>query len=202
MSTKLVLRLAFSSCILTFIFSICVGIITKKSYVDNLDQRKYMIDDYIIHRIVAIDEEYYCGDITEISDIEDISDTIVKVRIDSNNDRIYKKNNTLTLADIVEVYKGDIDTESIYIIEPIYYFQAGDCIMCYEGYYWMYDEDEYILFLNKQKDPNLCEHDDVFVLTTTNYSKYNITTDTKTDNSQKYSTIYNELYKSVLEKYR
>ncbi len=201
MSNKKILKIVLFVTIAVLFASVIIGIITRNSFIDNLEQRKYMNGSYEIQIAPDLNNVYYSGYVDNIDDIEEISDVIIRAKVKSNTDRKYNSGMTITNLDVLEIYKGEIETEDIYIIEPICYLNEAGFISSIMGYYWMNDNDEYILFLDKHKDAHLGDYDDIYIFTTIQYSKFNLSVPDDMKNAQVQYPIYDKLYEEIKQEY-
>lgn len=157
------------------IIAIAVGLITRFSYVDDLSQMEYMDNDEKRTELIAELNGVYIDDkIDSIEDLVETADVIVKVTVSPDYDRVYNTDMTISYVDIIDIYKGDIEGKTASVIEPIFYFADGDYIASINGYSWMKEEEEYILFLTKLKDAHLGNDEYIYIPTTARYSKYSI----------------------------
>ena len=201
MSNIKILKIALFVTIAILIVSVLIGIVTRNSFIDNLEQREYMNGNYEIQIAPDLNNVYYSGNVDNVNDIEEISDVIIKAKVKSNVDRNYNSGMTITNVDVLEIYKGEIGTEEIYIIEPICYLSEPGFISSVMGYYWMNDNDEYILFLDKCEDVHLGGYDDIYIFTTIQYSKFNLSIPDDMKNAQVQYPIYDKLYEEIKQGY-
>lgn len=201
MNNKTVLKIAAITGVIITVATIVVAIVTKLSFVNNVDQRIYMNGNYRVSLMPDLNEVFLDNQIKNMENLEEVSDVIVRVKVDLEEERKFNSDMTITNVKIVEVYKGNVEEDDIYIIEPVYYFTSGDYIISTQGYYWMNDEDEYILFLEKVKDAHFGEQEYIYLPTTTLYSKYNMNKADDLEHAAKGHKIYQEIYEAVCEKY-
>ncbi len=53
--------------------------------------------------------------------LEKQAEVIVRVRVNKDERREFNMNLTITNVEVMEVYKGDVEEENIYVIEPIFF---------------------------------------------------------------------------------
>lgn len=201
MINKKLLKILFAVCGLSILVCIVVGIFTRKSYVDDIEQRQYMNGGYRIESIpLGSDDVYEDERIRSFEELENQAEVIVRVRVNKDERREFNMNLTITNVEVVEVYKGDVEEENIYVIEPIYYYSEGDYIFS-QLYYWMNEEDEYILYLDKIKDMHLGKQEYIYNPTTLHLSKYNTDKDDDIVNTPGYYYRYYEFRQNVMDKY-
>lgn len=152
---------------LTLIVSVVVGFMTRHSYYDDTDFDKATenIDrfDVEIVPISILPEEEYSGatgeqygqeDINSFSELQDKSDLIVKVI--PTDDRKVLFGTMLSRMKVLDVYKGkDITAgDNLYVYEPCD-IQCGkyELYISYDGYIFMHEAREYVLFLKKLNAP-------------------------------------------------
>lgn len=197
--------LGMSSVVL--ILTIIIGIFTRQSFVDNVSQEPYIdnedVNVMITHEYNDVYKDYM---VKTISDIEDLSDIIVKVSVDNNDLRNYFCDMTISKVKVEYVYKGNINENKINIIEPIYYTPEGDFAMSTDGYYWMRSGNEYILFIDELNDIGIGDDNKIYIPTTSLFSKYNINnTDDLAENAEgyniRYYIMYKEFWQDIVSKY-
>lgn len=181
------------------IITIIIGIITRQSFEDNISQKPYIDNDeikvMITHEYNDVYKDYM---IKTLSDVESLSDVIVKVSVDESSARDYFSDMTISRVKVEKVYKGDISENEINVIEPIYYWynDVEGFIMSMDGYYWMRQENEYILFMNELDDLCIGEDDKIYIPTTSLFSKYNVNcSDDLAENAEGYNKLYYKMYK-------
>lgn len=181
------------------IITIIIGIITRQSFEDNISQKSYIDNDefqvMIIHEYNDVYKDYM---MKTLSDVEAYSDVIVKVSVDESSTRDYFSDMTISRVNVEKVYKGDISESEINIIEPIYVFSSEekDFIMSMDGYYWMRQGNEYILFMNELDDLCIGEDDKIYIPTTSLFSKYNVNcSDDLAEDTEGYNKLYYKMYK-------
>ena len=115
-------------------------------------------------------------DISKLEQLEKISPIIVKVKVDDSASREMYEETTLTKVIIKEVFKGELDQNSIYVFEPFDCYNEDNLLYLYslDGYNIMNKNSEYILFLREIKDSNYTSDDSIYMPTTTLLSKYSI----------------------------
>lgn len=175
-----------------------IGIKTKKSIVNDTDLYKYLENEelkvenyeYITNSEHDVYKSYQ--DIEKLSEMEKISEVIVKVSVDNEGKRLIYDGCVLTDCKVEEVYKGKIKNNTIAVFEPVE-CNYNDIISCANGYNLMNDKDEYILFLTPVEGKVFESESDIYVLTTIVYSKYDVSIEDK-------ATIFDEdlLYGEIL----
>lgn len=163
-------KIPFVLLILMLAFSVFCGIITKNSMSDNLSPRPYIDDEYIFCSIPDMNQNYMSNtSIRSYSDLMDASDLVVRLEVSNENERYFHTNQTVTEANVLEVYKGTSD-EQIYILEPIVY--ENGCIISTEGYYWLRDNEEYVFFLKQFDDVHIGKDNKIYIPTSAGYGQY------------------------------
>lgn len=139
-----------------FILTTCViiGIIVRNSFQNDVSPRMYIDNPrYKVNIVSNFNNCYILPEAVEdLNDLESPSDVIVKIKVNSNNERYMHSMQTVTEANVMEIYKGNIEDEKIYILEPVCYFNEGDFVISTDGYYWLREDEEYIMFLKKYED--------------------------------------------------
>ncbi|SKA92217.1 hypothetical protein SAMN05428976_11912 [Clostridium sp. USBA 49] len=165
-----------------FVSMIVLGILTRKSYVNDIDVNRYINDESMNLSISTYQEDITkvftkFEDLNSIEDLEKVSPIIVRAQVDSQTSRNRYYLTTLTTVKVVKVYKGDINSDLISIFEPIDIVNitdANDIVDSLDGYNWMKEDKEYILFLRPLKDSHYTDGDTVYLPTSTILSKYQI----------------------------
>ena len=204
------------------------GFQTKQSFIDDVNVR-----DAINQKNIHVEISSYNPDITEafvdtdningLSYLEAASPFIVKVKVNPNLKRELYYFCSLTYVDVLEVYKGDIKDKTLAVFEPMFFQNVDNQTHIYslDGYNYMNEQDEYILFLKRSEDSHYSTFDYVYLPTTTIYSKYNISSNQEfsilpnsdyitydsvcnndvlfTDNNR--CKLYNQLKKEISEKW-
>lgn len=181
--------LVYVSCILMIIYMGIYGIQTKKSFINNVDVRNTLSEKNIKVQISSYEPDITnsfidTDDISSLSDLITESPIIVKVKVKKNMKRELYYFCSTTYVDVLEVYEGSMDNNTtISVFEPIFTFNMENQPYIYslDGYNYMNEEDEYILFLRKLKDIHYSRYDNIYIPTTTIYSKYNVNDDIKLD---------------------
>ncbi|GIO86158.1 hypothetical protein J25TS5_30900 [Paenibacillus faecis] len=225
------MRKYFGLLVTILMVSIVVGIVTSKSFENNLAVQEYTKKSEI--RLNLIEDEnlvstYFNNEIDSLNELIDQSDLILKVKATKN--RLNYSQTIKTKVEVMKVYKGaNLEGKhEIYIYEPSYFF--GPNYLSFGGYNIMQDDGEYIVFLKHLKKPEGYKYkgdEDVsFVPTSTYYGKFEETSNEKTnqplsreelDNGIKYSKVkdwaiittkqeqlqkYNELRNAVMAEYK
>ncbi|MEG0856445.1 MAG: hypothetical protein RSG52_08195 [Terrisporobacter sp.] len=196
----------------------------RDSFISDTDVNMYINDKDISYELVEYEEDISKSftkneDISNIKELEDISPVIVKVKVDSKSPREMYEWTTLTKVIVEEVYKGELDKESIYIFEPFDAYSTNPMIYSLDGYNIMNEDSGYILFLRDMKDSNYTPNDTIYMPTTTQLSKFSVNGDKviKASNYElKYSNVkkqdiissnekiinkYNNMKENVVNKY-
>lgn len=177
----------FKNILLVIIFilflSVYMAVKTKLSYINDVDINKCINEIntklYISSYEEDITEVFTLNEsVIEVSDLENISPIIVKVKVNPIKERRRFYLCTLTNVEVIEVYNGEVDENNIDIFEPIDISinkENGEIIVdSLDGYNWMKESKEYILFLRPLKDSNYSNNESVYLPTTTLLSKYEI----------------------------
>lgn len=152
----------------------------RQSFVKDTDINLYINDENVLCMILEHREDITKDfikneEISKLEQLEKISPVIVKVKVDSDSSREIYEEATLTKVNVKEVFKGNLDKESIYVFEPFYILTDPPIIInSLDGYNLMNTESEYILFLRDMKDSNYTPDDTIYMPTTTLLSKYSI----------------------------
>ena len=152
----------------------------RQSFVKDTDINLYINDENVLCTILEHREDITKDfikneEISKLEQLEKISPVIVKVKVDSDSSREIYEEATLTKVNVKEVFKGNLDKESIYVFEPFYILTDTPIIInLLDGYNLMNTESEYILFLRDMKDSNYTPDDTIYMPTTTLLSKYSI----------------------------
>lgn len=152
----------------------------RQSFVKDTDINLYINDKNILCTILEHQEDITKDfikneDISKLEQLEKMSPVIVKVKVDSYSPREMYEEATLTKVTVKEVFKGNLDKESIYVFEPFYMITNPPIIInSLDGYNVMDKDLEYILFLRDMKDSNYTPDDTIYMPTTTLLSKYSI----------------------------
>lgn len=162
------------------LFCICcvVGVLTKKSYVDDTSVRDY-IDNEQLELFVVEDFNNEFEDDENVKNLDMLterSDYIVRVRVNSDCERYLHSEMSVSRVEVLENYKGSTD-EYIYVLEPIgvFKFEEGMRIQSVDNYYWMRDGEEYILFLDKYKDKHIGRDKYIYMPISASRGQYCIT---------------------------
>lgn len=152
----------------------------RQSFVKDTDINLYINDKNILCTILEHQEDITKDfikneEISKLEQLEKMSPVIVKVKVDSDSPREIYEEATLTKVKVKEVFKGNLDKESIYVFEPFYILTDPPIIInSLDGYNLMNTDSEYILFLRDMKDSNYTPDDTIYMPTTTLLSKYSI----------------------------
>lgn len=185
----------------SLILSVCAGFIVRASYKNDLEQRMFMNREIDIEVLPDFDGVYKKSVVNNLQELEASSDVILKIKTAPGTVRKFSNDMTITKADVLEVYKGDISETEVYIIEPVYYDAGTDMIWSLDGYYWMNDSDEYIVFLESLKDTYYCEASYIYHFTSARYSRYNTKKPDDLDKIAADDTLYESLREQVISKY-
>lgn len=191
-----------------FIGMVVLGVLTRRSYINDININSYINDKNINFSTSKYEEDITkvftkFEDLSTLEDLEEVSPIIVKVKVESELPRNRYYLTTLTTVRILEVLKGDINKDLISIFEPIdvtNIIDSNDVVTSLDGYNWLKEGNEYILFLRSLKDSHYSHDSVVYLPTTTILSKYGINRDkaSKLDkekvlkNNFKYSDISNQ----------
>lgn len=191
--------------IIIFTGVVIVGIMTRNSYINNVDISNYSEKDNVYLEITDHTEDVTkdfknLNEIKTLKDLEANTPIIAKVKVNPNSKRDQYYLTTLTNVQVLDVYKGSIPYKNIDIFEPISGMSLEDpkedFISSLDGYNLMNDGKEYIVFLKELKDVNYSENKTVYMPTTTILSKYEVSNDTinklKPDDKIKYSDVKNQ----------
>lgn len=163
----------------------------RQSFVKDTDINLYINDKNILCTILEHQEDITKDfikneEISKLEQLEKMSPVIVKVKVDSDSPREIYEEATLTKVKVKEVFKGNLDKDSIYVFEPFYILTDTPIIInSLDGYNLMNTDSEYILFLRDMKDSNYTPDDTIYMPTTTLLSKYSINNTILTLNSAK-----------------
>ncbi|WP_339228941.1 hypothetical protein [Aeribacillus sp. FSL K6-2833] len=168
--------------IIMIIFMVVIGILTRNSYINDVDVNKYFNDKELNYTISKYEEDITkvftkFESLKNLDELEKESPIIVKAKVDSKSPRIRYYLTTLTTVKVLNVYKGKISNDFISVFEPIDIIDAVDSagtVNSVDGYNWMDKEKEYILFLRPLKDSHYSDDSVVYLPTTTVLSKYQI----------------------------
>lgn len=194
-----------------FILIICavIGIIVRHSFQNDLSPCMYIDNprykariDYDMNNCYILPEA-----VEDLDDLESPSDVIVKIKVNSENERYMHTGQTVTEANIMEIYKGDIEAEKIYILEPIYYFKAGDRVCSTEGYYWLREDEEYIMFLKRYEDIHVGKAKYIYIPVCAAYGQFCLSKEFNDEFSELDIHMLNQdkrdkLMREVIEKYK
>ena len=166
------------------------GILTRRSFFDDLDQTPFLAAEQ--ERIIEIEDINACFQDERAVDIDSLlalCDVCIKARVE-NQSRKYNSDLTITTVEVLSCYKGDAD-KSIEIVEPIYAVpeRGTDAICTVLGYRWMEDGKDYTLFLWKLKNVGLGNSRVVFLPCTATVSKYCL--------EENYEDHPSEIYKKI-----
>lgn len=152
----------------------------RQSFVKDTDINLYINDKNILCTVLEHQEDITKDfikneEISKLEQLEKVSPVIVKVKVDSDSPREIYEEATLTKVTVKEVFKGNLDKDSIYVFEPFYMITNPPIIInSLDGYNAMDKDLEYILFLRDMKDSNYTPEDTIYMPTTTLLSKYSI----------------------------
>lgn len=175
---KVVNLIFLLSLTLMSILGVYVGIQTKKSF-KHVSFNEIMLqkNDFIMDK-----EMFPIKEIPNIKDLYNNSDTILKVT-PINNSQIIVSENTLTKCKVIKNIKGEEQLDEIYVYEDMYIHTLWDGypkpptkmvydINSFNGYNFMKQNNEYILFLNESENPFTTNDIPTFKLSYSTYSKY------------------------------
>lgn len=115
---------------------------------------------------------------TDFQELEKESDTIV--RVSGAKNRAMKFENLLTELEVKEVYKGDVNSDKIWVYEPlnITVYPESNYIYLQWCYNLMEEDEDYILFLKFREMPEGYNYSDkdkaTFLLSHVAYSKITV----------------------------
>lgn len=182
------------------VFLFCVGVVVRNSFVDDTDARRIIESEK--YNIEYIDDLNHCfvdsEKIDTIENLVEMTDAVVKISTDKEKTRYFHSMMTVSEVTVEEVLCGDVDADTIYILEPIGYYADGDLVISMGEYNWIKDDDTYVMFLRKYKDKHIGRDDNIYLPVDTKYSKYNISEAIGTD---EYEELYNIFYEKVIETY-
>jgi hypothetical protein len=179
---------------------IAAALVTRGSFVDDISQKSYIdSDEKEIKENLDLNDAFKFRDVDYLSELIESADAIVKVKVNADSERNFFADNTISEVSVMDVYKGNIEDESISVIEPVYYWAEGDVILATEGYYWMREGQEYILFLQELEDAHLGNHKMIYLPTSTKFSKYNIKEADDLETSSNRYVLYSRMREQVLD---
>lgn len=182
--------------------TITIGLLTRFSFHDNLSQENYINNtDLNIEIIPELNGAFQDDKINNLDDLISSADIIIKASVPPNTPRENKTDMTISTLTVKQVYKGNLKSDTLSVMEPIYYFSDGDYIASIDGYYWMQYETDYILFLTELKDAHWGNDKNIYLPTTTRYSKYNIANADDIKNTIPGYSDYIKLRDDVLNEY-
>lgn len=198
MRVRSVRKIIIGLFLLMFVFSLFVCILTRKSLVNNLSPRPYIdSEEYDIFSIPDMNNNYMqAASIRSYLDLMEASDLVVRLKVNDENERYYHTGQTVTEAEVLETYKGT-SGEQIYILEPIAYDSGS--IISTENYYWIRDNEEYIIFLKQYNDIHLGKETKIYIPTSAGYGQYCITKDYETCKISNESSFDTEKYHRIRE---
>jgi hypothetical protein len=137
------------------LLSVVFGVFTRFSFANDVSVGNYL-ENGDTYKVSFNDDPAYLGiyfnnSIATLSQLEDQSDVIVKVRL--TNERLNHMRAILSKVNVLDVYKGnDVQKgDSIYIYEPSNFFASSYYVM--GGYNIMHEDQAYIVFLKHIKIP-------------------------------------------------
>lgn len=155
-----------------------IGVQTKKSFKQvSFNEIILQKNDFIMDK-----EMFPIKEVPNIKDLYNNSDTILKVTPISNSQVIVSEN-TLTKCKVIKNIKGKEQLDEIYVYEDMYIhtlwygYPKAPTKMLYDinsfnGYNFMKQNNEYILFLNETENPFTNNDIPTFKLSYSTYSKY------------------------------
>jgi hypothetical protein len=156
-----------------------MGLQTRKSFVDDVEIGNYLNQEelkFSIRDDVSDITQSFVDmeSIKSVEDLEEVSPIIVKVKVNKEASRKMYSDDTLTTVEVLEVMKGQVDKKEILVFEPIdiNHLEGADYVNSTDGYNWMNDDEEYILYLRPLKAANYSKDKIVYLPTTTLFSKY------------------------------
>lgn len=151
----------------------------SQSFIEDTDINLHINNKDISYESVEYEEDITKSfikneDIANLDRLEKISPIIVKAKVDDSAKREIYEGTTLTKVIIKEVFKGDLNQDSMYVFEPFDCYNEDNLSYLYslDGYNIMNEDSEYILFLREIKDSNYTPDDNIYMPTTTLLSKY------------------------------
>lgn len=163
--------------VVTTIFCIVIGKITSRSFVDDTNLDKYLLqkNPKVCYCDMGYDADTHIGFINgeEIKDIEDLMDDtiIIKAHLKNGQPRSIYYECVLSYLEVDMVYQGNVETG-----KTIWYFEPVDCCLssidCTDGYNLMQPNKEYILFLKRLKNAGYSDDKYVYAPASTTYGKY------------------------------
>lgn len=196
-----------------FMLTTCViiGIIVRHSFHNDVSPRMYIDNPRYKVRISssAPNNCYILPEAVEdLNDLESPSEVIVKIKVNSNNERYMHSMQTVTEANVMEIYKGDIEDEKIYILEPVCYFKEGDFVISTDGYYWLREDEEYIMFLKKYEDIHIGKAKYIYIPVCAAYGQFCLSkefndeiSELDIETQERIDKVRHELWQDVIEKY-
>lgn len=174
-------KIFFIIIVLILIPNIIVGIKTKQSFKDDVslnvfekNLNKFSVEIFDDDRFSQV---YFDMKANDFVKIKDSSDLILKVK--ATSDKKVLNQTLLTKVQVKKIYKGlDYikDISLVYIYEPCLIEYTGIATM--QGYNFMNNNSEYILFLKKLKVPKgykMSEKEKIsFMITNPKWSKFNM----------------------------
>lgn len=165
--------------LICLILSTIIGVHTAASYVNDVELEGYLAnsDLKVAYFDIGYDEETNRGyvDPSTVQEIEDLfaEDTIVvRACLDKEYVRESYYECVLTQIEVVEVLYGDCDNyDTMLVFEPVDCY-SDTFIACTDGYSFMQEDVEYILFLKPLQNTFYGDDELVFSFSTKMYSKY------------------------------
>lgn len=196
--------------VIFFILIICIimGIYVRHSFQNDVSPRMYIDNPRYKANITTNFNNCYIlpEEIKDLDALENASDVIVKIKVNSENKRYMHSMQTVTEADVMEIYKGDIEDEKIYILEPICYFKEGDYVMSTDGYYWLREDEEYIMFLKRYEDIHVGKAKYIYLPACVAYGQFCLSKEINDEFSELDKDMvnrdnYDKLLHDIIEKY-
>lgn len=169
--------------VVSLIGCIFIGILTKKSYVNDTDINLLNKNSKKLNvAIEPVRKNYFNTNIKNYDDLSNSSDYILKVK--TTNDRKNLNKTLLTKCEVIKTYKSKNSNKVkkyIYIYEPSTVFIHYDLFLSAGGYVYMKPSNEYYVFLKDLKLPkgyrSSSLEKDSFMYTNPEFSKFNASND-------------------------
>ncbi len=167
--------------VLLVIFSVIIGRITEKSYIDNVELDQYLANpsvtvayygmgyDPVTNRGYVDNDQVQC-----IADLMRNDVVVVKAKLNGKFQRKLYYECILSQIDIVKCYSGDLEEgDRVNVFEPV---DCGftDQMLCVDGYSLLQPDKEYILFLKTLKNTYFGKGKYVYAPISTRYGKYQV----------------------------
>lgn len=117
---------------------------------------------------------YFSVEVNNLRDLEGASDVVLEVEpMDDGKSAAYS---LLRKCKVINTLKGDLTEKTIYLYENSYFYHSWNYI-CTEGYINMKKGEKYIVFLNRIKNSEMVEKEELrsgFIFSTPRFGKYSI----------------------------